>query len=172
MVDTIVDKSYKDFLELISYLEEKNEVSLKNEADNNFKKVLMLTAASFFETVITDKIKDFVDKKSNSNKSIISFTSKKAIERQYHTYFDWDKKNVNSFLGLFGEEFKEDFSKIIGEDEDLEKGIKNFLEIGRVRNELVHKNFGIYTIDVNAKDVYEKYKSAIYFIEIFQNKLI
>ena len=38
MPTNIVENIFEDFSVLIKYLEENNEISLKNEADNNFKK--------------------------------------------------------------------------------------------------------------------------------------
>ena len=90
---------------MIDYLETNKEISLKIVADDNLKKVLLLSAASYFEDEIKDIILSFVEKNSNDNSMIKSFVKNKAVERQYHTYFDWGTGNANRFFSLFGEEF-------------------------------------------------------------------
>nr|QNO47658.1 beta-galactosidase [Methanosarcinales archaeon ANME-2c ERB4] len=45
----IVGTRYKEFKEMIDYLETNKEISLKIVADDNLKKVLLLSAASYFE---------------------------------------------------------------------------------------------------------------------------
>jgi len=59
--DTGVDRLYKEFKDLVVYLEKDNEISLKNTVDENFRKALLLAAASYFESRITDDIVRFVD---------------------------------------------------------------------------------------------------------------
>ena len=108
MTDTIVDKIYNDFKGLLQYLEQNHQVSMISDADNNFKKVLLLSAASYFEHEITEILMNFVVIKSNNNTYIYSFIKKKGIDRQFHTYFDWKNKDPNSFFALFGKEFKDD----------------------------------------------------------------
>jgi len=48
MLDTVIDKIYNDYSVLLDYLEANKEISLRNDADNNFKRVLLLSIASFF----------------------------------------------------------------------------------------------------------------------------
>jgi hypothetical protein len=113
MNNTIIDKLYIDYLDLLDYLQANKEISLINDADNNFKKVLLLSIASFFEHEITQILLEFINKSSNNNSRIYSFTKKKAIDRQYHTYFNWDiKKGANHFF-LFLEMSSKKISKWI-----------------------------------------------------------
>lgn len=157
MATNIVEKIYEDFNELISYLENSNEISLKNEADNNFKKVLILTIASYFERQIIEMLLNFIGRKSNNDTITVSIIKNRVIYRQYHTFFDWERKNANKFFSMLGEDFKKEAEENVNNDIKLDEGIKAFLEIGKLRNELVHRNFGSYTIDKTAKDVVELY---------------
>lgn len=172
MAENIVEKKYDDFKDLLVFLDENGEISLRNDADNNFKKVLILTIASYFETEIFDMLIDFVNKKTNNDKITESLVKNKALSRQYHTFFDWDTNNANKFFSVLGEDFKKDAEKEIKRDVKLDEGIQAFLEIGRIRNKLVHKNFGIYTIDKTAEDVFTLYSKAKNFVQFLSGKLV
>lgn len=171
MPTNIVEKIFEEFRVLIKYLEENNEISLKNEADNNFKKVLILTIASYFETKIIEILLSFISKKSNNDEIIVSLIKNKALNRQYHTFFDWNGSNANQFFSLLGEDFKKEATWDVKNDSIIGEGIKAFIEAGRLRNELVHRNFGIYTIDKTANEVLELYNKALSFINFLSQKL-
>lgn len=100
----------------------------------------------------------------------MSFFKKKAIIRQYYTYFDLNDKNINSFLGLFGDDFKKVFKEYIKE-ENQDENIKAFLELGRLRNELVHQNFIIYNLEKTANEIKDLFDKAYKFLIFFENKL-
>jgi len=102
---------------------------------------------------------------------ITSFLKKKGIDRQYHTYFKWDERNPNPFFSLFGEEFKQDVKKIIKSDSELDDSINAFLELGDLRNNLVHQNFASFPVDKTAEEIYALYKKALKFIEFISSKL-
>jgi RiboL-PSP-HEPN len=91
----------------------------------------------------------------------------KALARQYHTFFNWDARNANSFFGLFGGDFKDFMTAKVEDDSTLEAGIKAFLQLGDSRNELVHENFATFALDKTAEEIYELYKKALRFVEVF-----
>jgi len=168
----IVGTRYKEFREMIDYLETNKEISLKIVADDNLKKVLLLSAASYFEDEIKDIILSFVEKNSGNNPMIRSFVKNKALERQYHTYFDWKSaKNANKFFSLFGEEFKNQASGDVKDNSELGESIQAFLEIGNLRNELVHGNFAVFPIEKTVEEIYGLYRSAHQFMEYLSSKL-
>ena len=167
----IIRQRYKEFKDMIDYLETNKEISLKVVADDNLKKVLLLSAASYFEDEIKDIILSFVEKNSNDNSMIKSFVKNKAVERQYHKYFDWRARNANRFFSLFGEEFKDHAEGDVKGNPELEKSIRDFLEIGNLRNELVHGNFAVFPIEKTVEEIYELYRSAHQFIDYLSSKL-
>ena len=167
----IVGTRYKEFKEMIDYLETNKEISLKIVADDNLKKVLLLSAASYFEDEIKELILDFVEKNSDNNLMIKSFVKNKAVERQYHTYFDWKTGNANSFFSLFGDEFKNQAKGDVKDNSKLEKSIRAFLEIGNLRNELVHGNFAVFPIEKTVEEIYGLYRLAHKFIDYLSSKL-
>jgi len=166
----IVRQRYKEFKDMIDYLETNKEISLKIVADDNLKKVLLLSAASYFEDEIKDIILSFVEKNSD-NSMIKSFVKNKAVERQYHTYFEWRTGNANRFFSLFGVEFKNGAKEDVKDNSELEESIRAFLEIGNLRNELVHGNFAVFPIEKTVEEIYELYRSAHQFIDYLSSKL-
>lgn len=171
MPNTIIDKLFSDYSVLLDYLESNKEISLRNDADNNFKKVLLLSIASFFEHEITQILLKFIDKYSNNNSVIYSFAKKKAVDRQYHTYFNWDQKNANKFFSLFGDDFRGKIENDLRSNDSLQKSIRDFIEIGSTRNELVHENFANFALDKTSSEIYERYNSAKLFVDYLSDKL-
>jgi hypothetical protein len=171
MNDTIIDKLYHDNLSLVSYLDQYGEISLRSFIDNNFKKTLLLSAFSFFESEITRLIIEFVLQETKNSKLIIAFIKAKAVERQFHTYFDWDANNANRFFALFGSEFRDMHKADVKNNSELELGVTSFMELGRIRNQLVHLNFASFPIEKTADEIYDLYKKANKFIEHIREKL-
>ena len=56
MPATVVDELHESFSGLLSVLDAAGEVSLRAVADENFRKSLLLAAASYFERRMTDTV--------------------------------------------------------------------------------------------------------------------
>jgi hypothetical protein len=169
--ETGVDRLYKEFKTLIEYIEQGNEISLRNTVDENFRKALLLSAASYFEHRITNDILEYMGEISNKNELLVSFVNNKAISRQYHTYFNWKDTNANSFFGLFGDIFSNFIKQEVRNSEQLSSSIKAFLEIGRERNRLVHQDFGTFSLEKTSDEIYLLYKDALVFVNALPDKL-
>jgi len=98
VADTIIDSLYKEFTDLLDFLDHSKEISLRSTVDTTFKKTLALSAASYFEDEIRTILIKFVDKKSNSNTLLNSFVRNKAIARQYHTFLIGEVKMPTHFF--------------------------------------------------------------------------
>lgn len=168
---SIIDKLYADHKAVLEFLEKHNEVSLKNIADDRFKKLLLLAAASYFEFLIQDLILQFVSRQTNANTVVISIVKAKAVDRQYHTYFDWSSRNANQFFALFGSEFSEAAKEKVANDSELEESVRAFLEIGKTRNALTHQNIGNYFLDKTAEEIHGLYTKAARFIVFLSSQL-
>ena len=158
-----IKQNYTDYQEYFLYLQEKIEISFLNNYSDVFSKTLLLSVASYFE----DAIKQIVHKilLTSESKILKEFIENKALNRQYHTFFNWTGNNANSFFGLFGEDFKKFMITKVKADEDLEQSIKDFLFLGKTRNELVHRNYALFNIDMTVEDIYNKFESALKFID-------
>ena len=160
----------KDYTELKDFLFAQGQISMANEVDDHFRKVLLLSSASFFETEIQNIIIEFISNHSNDSK-VVHFLKNKAIMRQYHTYFNWKDNNANSFFGLFGDEFKCKITQEIKGNEDLKDKMKAFLELGDERNKMVHENFLSYNLQKTFDEIVSMYEKSKGFVEYIKKEL-
>jgi len=166
-----IQKFIEDYKNLNNFLISNGQISSSVDINEHYRKILLLSCASYYETQIIDILKAFVKLNSNDDR-IFSFMNNKAIQRQYYTYFDWDQtNNINKFLGMFGEEFKTTISNEIKSNNDLALQVKAFLEIGSERNKMVHRNFLEYKLDKTFDEITELHNKAQLFIEYIRQKL-
>ncbi len=171
MRKTIVDSLYKDFSNMLAFLEEKGEVSWSSVADENFRKVLLIAAASHFERSMTERVLNFVKQVTTENHPLTWLVHNKAVRRQYHTWFDWKARNAHQFFGLFGADFQDHMKKEVANDSDLNSAIQAFMEIGRERNRLVHEDFGNFSLEKTSEEIHRLYTEATRFVEWFPEAL-
>ncbi len=166
---TIIDRMYEEHQQLLAYLQDQGEHSLESSVQESFPKVLLLAAASYFEDRMKQALRDVL--LEQASEPLVNFFKNKAIERQYHTYFNWRDNNANQFFGLFGPGFKKFMSEEVQANEQLAEAIRAFLEVGYTRNTLVHENFAIFPIQKTVEEVYRKYQQAMVFVRVFPKKL-
>jgi len=95
----------------------------------------------------------------------------KVVERQYHNWFDWDARNANRFLKMFGHACSEHMKAAIGDSEPLSASVRAFMEVGRDRNRLVHDNFGSFTLEKTSEEIYKLYQVGREFVDWFPEEL-
>lgn len=167
--ENIIDILIKRHEEVRHFFSQQGEVTLADNSDAEFRKVLILSITSFFEHEITSAISELAE--NSSSPRIFELVKAKAISRQYHTYFDWkDGKNINSFTKLFGESFKQEIEKELKQRE-LTEGMKLFLILGQERNILVHENFAAASISWTVDEIVEKYEKALEFVIFLLERL-
>ena len=171
MADTIVDRLYSDFKQLVEHLNKSVEPSLCSAAEDNFRKSLLLAAASYFEDRLTAELVSFVGRASNRNILVTEFVRIRAISRQYFSLFEWEAGNANKFFSCFGNAFSTFMKAEVKADDELAKAIKAFIEIGLERNRLVHQNFGTFTLEKTAEEIFTLYQTASAFIDVIPVKL-
>jgi hypothetical protein len=163
MADTIIDSAYEDNASLLLYLSERNELSLLRTVDDAFRKTLVLSAASLFEHQISDAIHSYCDRKSGSDACVLALVRIKVLKRQYFSYFDWDNKRPGPFFSLLGEDIGEKL-KTESKVDPLKSSVEAFMEIGFLRNCLVHQNFAGYVFEKTNEEVYTLYRQASVFV--------
>lgn len=162
---TSIDSMYEHAGAIIGLLTRNSEFSLQISAADNFRKALLLAAASYFEHRICDSIIEFVRERAGGSLLVENFVKNKAIARQYHTWFDWERDNANSFFALFGNEFKTAMTARIGASEETKQAISAFMEVGSERNRLVHQNYASFPMEKTIEEIYSLYQRASVFVD-------
>ena len=171
MPSTVVDRLHQSFAGLLSVLDDAGEVSLRSVADETFRKSLLLVAASYFERRMTESVLTFVEEVTNHNMPVTALVRNTAVSRQYHTWFQWEKANANSFYSLFGNDFRDFMKQKIRDDEQLDDAVRAFLELGRERNRLVHQDFGAFALEKTTEEIHALYSRAVHFVETMPSVL-
>ncbi len=169
MGTSVVDEFYNDYKQLLRLLEDAKEASLRVWANDRLSRTLVLVSANHFESEVKGMLVNLVQKKSGS--PLVAAFLQKSMERRYHDYFDWDVENANRFFGMFGEDFKK---RCVGEVRDQPsclEGMKAFMEIGRTRNDLVHKQLLGIQLTKTADEFYELHRKALVFVEYVRAQL-
>ena len=166
---TIIDSYYNQHKKLSDYLLDKNENSMKSEADSRFAKVLVLASASYFEKRILDCISEYCETVIEDDDKIMNLLKIKVFTRQYHTLFDWNGINANKFFSHFGDEIIEKHKYDVKKNSSLKNSEKDFISIGNQRNNLIHSNFVAETIDDTYNDVYRKFENALEFVKYIES---
>ena len=169
---TFIDVLFREQKELIAFLQQHGQLSYSQSVEIFLSKTLLLSGASYFESRITNAISDYAARISQSDEALISLVRTKAIERQYHTFFQWREGNrsVTPFFAMFGSSLK-DSAKQELRDEGLSRATAAFLELGDLRNLLVHENFASYPLEKTADEIYGLYGIALRFVIYLENKL-
>ena len=158
---------HDDFQELLSILAA--QPSLQTVADDCFRKVLLLSAASYFERTVTETIVSFVQNVTSQNECVTEFVRRKGLTRQYHTLFAWDAENpvkgATQFFAFFGEGFKAAMKARLSADPELEAAVAAFIEVGRDRNRLIHQDLASFTLEKTAAEIFAQYTRALRFVE-------
>lgn len=166
MVATRVDEIHKEFSELLEFLSEKGEITLQNSVEEHFRKLLLVAAASYFEKCLTESIIDFAKERIEES-ALVSLIENEVVSRRYHSWFDWDARNINRFFKLFGKQFREYAKARAEEDDEIGRSITSFIEIGHERNLVMHNDFGSFPLNKTSKEIYDLYLSARKFVEWF-----
>ncbi|WP_413853780.1 HEPN domain-containing protein [Candidatus Ruminimicrobium bovinum] len=173
MNKTSIHNLYTEYRKIKKILEKSGEISVLTDYTNTMRKVLILSSASLFEVQMTDMLKNYVYSVSNQNKQLVSFIEKQALERKYHTLFDWDSNNVNRFLKLFGKDFETSINRKFQEEGKRKKNMIDFIELGHNRNLFAHEDFARYEYNSkNPEEIFKQYKSARKFIPFIKEQLL
>lgn len=166
-----VEKAFSEFSEAIGRLQESGEITLAVSVEASARKGLLLSAASEFEHELCNIVRRFATKYSNENPMVVNLIESKAISRQYHTWFDWKHKSANSFYAMFGDEYSDAMKAKKKDDNIFAESLSSFLELGQMRNLLVHNNYAAFYIEKTLTELYEEYHKARGFISSVRESL-
>lgn len=154
-----------DHDELIKHLLD-TQPSLATSAGAVLTKALVLAGASEMEVDFQSHIVAYYREiAGESGRHAADFVEKKAVKRQFHTYFNWDQPSANPFFGLFGAAFSTVLKERVRKDEGFAEAVRSFLELGQMRNEIVHQNFAAYSLSKTADEVHQLCEAARVFVD-------
>ena len=169
---TDIETFYASHKAVVDFLIAQGQPTFASDTNNNFRRSLILAIASSFEHEIANMICEIPAVHAGSNLIVKGLVEEKVIPRQYHTYFDWEKKNANKFFSMFGSEYSELARKRVGADLTLEQAVKDFLALGDTRNWLVHLDYVNFDIEKSPDDIISMYRSATIFISFVRETLL
>lgn len=176
MSKSSIDNLFDDYRSIYECLVSAKKVSEASSYQLCLTKFIIVSIASFFEKKIENILKNYAENVSNTHLS--NFIYNQALEFKYHTLFDWGDKgkpekpreNINKFLKLFGEDFLTETKDKIKKKE-LDRSIKAFVEIGHLRNILVHQELSSYSLTKTTDEVLSLYNDALVFIDFLEKDL-
>jgi hypothetical protein len=162
---TAVDRLFAETTAVIQRLDSLNEPSLQVAANDNFRKSLLLAAASYFESAICTLIMEYVKEVTGGATLVEEFVRARAVSRHYHTMFNWEGNNANQFFACFGQGFRSLMVKRVNDSDELADSVRAFLEIGNERNRLVHQDYASFPLEKTSDEIYNQYRKALVFVE-------
>jgi len=169
---TDIETFYASHKAVVDFLIANKQPSFASDTNNNFRRSLILAIASSFEHEITEIVAQIPHVHAQGNPMVVGLIEQKVIPRQYHTYFDWDKKNANKFFAMFGGGYAELAKTRVGADEGLDQAVKNFLALGDTRNRLVHLDYVNFDIEKSPHDIIAMFRSAQKFVTFLRVTLL
>ena len=167
-----IEAFYKAHTDLIEFLIENGQPTFASDTTDNFRRSLVLAVASFFETEISAIVRALPARHADGNAFLTALVDQKAVTRQYHGYFDWDKTNANKFFSMFGPEYKAACQKKVEAEPDFQAGVRAFLSLGDTRNRIAHLNYVEFTVDKTPNDIITEFRSAMKFVDYVRSTLL
>ena len=158
-----INELWEDHSELTEFLRRSDELTLLTRAEDAFRKTLIIAIASYFEVLLVEAIRGVYFDQTQGSDALTNFVEKQALARRYSQLFSWGAGNANAFFGKFGREFKKHMKAKVDDDVVLADSISAFLELGRLRNQMVHGNYVDFQPLKSIDEIYALYHSALIF---------
>ena len=171
-----VEELLRDHRELVEHLESGGSLLLRNRAESAFAKTLLIAAASHFEVRLSQMIIDLYLERTQGAGELAEFVRRQAIGRRFAQLFQWSNdgrpgQNANSFYRLFGDGFSVHMRQRVRQDRNLDESVKAFLEIGDLRNQMVHESYADFQLNKTVEEVYSLYTSGARFVDDFPDAI-
>ena len=124
-----------------------------------FAKTMILAAGNWLERRTLHVLVDFANSVA-SQPTLAYFVKTRALDRKFHTLFDWESGKVNSFLGKFDTGFKEKVLQAVQENNDVLLASHDFVNLVAQRNVLAHSSRLADEAQFTAADVRTKFYNA------------
>ena len=164
----------QDHGEIVQYLQSGGHLYLQDRVEQAFAKTLVVATASYFEVRMTQIITDLYREMTQGVEELVDFVKRQAIGTRFAQLFQWGDEtgsNANSFYRLFGDDFSRHMRQKVRGDRDLDGAVKAFLEIGYLRNQMVHQDYADFQLNKTVEDVYLLYTTATKFMDDFPDAI-
>lgn len=132
-------------------------------------RTLVLVAVSYFEAELTAGL-EAAYRRCLGEIPLLRLVQRKAIEMQFHSLFDWSGHNANRFLNFFGEPFPEKVREALRQRQESSADAA-FIEIGALRNRLVHRGFATYPVDKTLEELHGLARRADLFVRVVLDEI-
>ena len=171
-INNRIEELWSDHRDLVAFLQSDNQLQLQSRVEDAFSKTLIVAAASYFEVRLTQSIVELYYESTQGAGVLTQFVKKHAIGRRFAQLFQWENdgktaQNANSFYRSFGADFREFMVRRVRKDKCLEDSVKAFLEIGNLRNQMVHGNYADFQLNKTVEEVFKLYQDATNFVDGF-----
>lgn len=160
----VVTALVADHESLREFLLQKSEISFASVLEATTPKLALLSAASWLEARLQEILVAYYESILPAAPHAVTFVKNAGIERRYHSWFEWDRSNSNKFFALFGPDFKRLCAEEVRTSDTFELQMRSFMQIGSLRNSLVHGNFASFYLDKSAVEVDELFRNAVGFL--------
>lgn len=167
----VIERLQQEHDELREHLLVTQRVTWASRVDDQFAKALLLAVASYFEARMTGCVVEIFEEATEGADALVSFVQSKAVERRYHDWFAWNARNANRFFTAFGDDFKQVMEAKFKRDPEFAEAVIAFLELGNLRNELVHENYATFAMPKTSDEVFAQYRAAMRFVDGFADDL-
>lgn len=167
-----VEQLYADCQRLVDTLNAQYLISDAAFANDLARKALAVAAASAFESDITALLESFADQVTSGNDYCSSLIRTRIVARQYHQLFDWKTTSAGGFFANFGKEARKFYDDSVRADALLGQAVRDFLDLGNLRNEIVHIDFSTYAMNKTIQDIITQYRSARRFLNFLEKFLL
>ena len=154
--DSYVERLWNDLSDLEEY-SSTISASVLVSVRSAFTKAMILAAGNWLEQRTMQALLLFA-KSASSNDALVHLVENRVHRRQFHTLFDWKASNVNSFLGLFGADFKG--KALEASSEEIDHAALDFIVLVAERNALAHGSKINDEAQFTSSDVRDKFYNA------------
>lgn len=134
--ESYVERLWNELGELEQYAVKGGPVLVSN-TQSTFAKAMILAAGNWLERRTMQAILDFTESTS-CNEILVALIKTTVLKRKFHTLFDWNSGSVNSFLGLFGKNFRKNVQRAAPQNTSVHRASLDFMELCSERNQLAH----------------------------------
>lgn len=156
---TAVDDVFRDYRALLRLLPE-TAVSDRVALDGHFRKLCVLSSASYLETLMTFHMRDVFKDIGVAREEFVRRT---VIERKFFTWFDFDSPTPASFFKKFGIECHDRYKDAIQRSPDFDEHARSFMRLCIARNTLVHGNLAGSDSSLTPEECETEFRHAIQF---------